>query len=268
MRIGLEAISFRLVMGALAVASLVLLLAPTLVVLVVSFTSGVSLRFPPPGFSLRWYAALGDAWQLQFAAWNSLKVAVATTALSLVLGVAAALGIARSRTLSARLLDSIFMAPLVLPALAFGLASLMFFSLIGFPVSLATLTIGHTVVCVPFVVRNTVAALTGLDPAMMEGSASLGATRLYTLRRVVLPLVRPGIIAGGFICFMASFDNIPVSLFLRDAATDMLPIRMWQDLEGKLDVTIAALSGVLIVITVSVAAIMERVTGLSRRLSS
>src|SRR4030095_2946183 len=107
-----------------------------------------------------------------------------------------------------------------------------------------------------------------LDPVLLEGSASLGASRLYTFRRVTLPLIRPGILAGGFICFMSSFDNVPVSLFLRDAATDMLPIRMWQDLEGKLDVTIAALSGVLIVATVALMAIMERVTGLSKRLTS
>jgi putative spermidine/putrescine transport system permease protein len=72
--------------------------------------------------------------------------------------------------------------------------------------------------------------------------------------------------AGGFIAFMSSFDNVPVSLFLRDARTDMLPIRMWQDLEGKLDVTIAAVSGVLIVFTIAMMIVMERVAGLSRRL--
>jgi len=266
-QIGWDVVTFRIVMGGLASVALVLLFAPTLVVLIVSFTSGLSLRFPPPGYSLRWYAALGDAWQLQFAAWNSLKVAAATTALSVGLGVAAALGIARSRQLSARVLDGLFMAPLVLPALAFGLAALMLFTAVGLPVSPLTLTLGHTVVCVPFVVRNTVASVQQLDPVLLEGSASLGASRWYTWRRVVLPLVRPGILAGGFICFMASFDNIPVSLFLRDAATDMLPIRMWQDLEGKLDVTIAALSGVLIVATVAAMLLMERVAGLSRRLS-
>ena len=108
----------------------------------------------------------------------------------------------------------------------------------------------------------------GLDPVLLESSASLGASRLYAFRRITLPLIRPGILAGGFITFMSSFDNVPVSLFLRDAATDMLPIRMWQDLEGKLDVTIAALSGVLIIATVVLMAIMERVTGLSKRLTS
>lgn len=267
-RVTAEAMSFNLVMAAFALVSLIVLAAPTLVVLIVSFTSGFSLRFPPQGYSLRWYVALADAWQLHFAARNSLFVAAWATALSVVLGVAAALGVARSKTLTARLLDSVFMSPLVLPALAFGLAGLMFFSLIGLPVSPLTLVIGHTVVCVPFVVRNTVAALAQMEPSLLECSASLGAGKIYTFRRITLPLIRPGIMAGGFIAFMSSFDNVPVSLFLRDAATDMLPIRMWQDLEGKLDVTIAALSGVLIVLTVAVMIAMERLTGLSRRLAS
>ena len=158
------------------------------------------------------------------------------------------------------------MSPLVLPALAFGLSALMLFSLVGLPISPLTLVIGHTIVCVPYVIRTTVAALAQLDTVLLESSASLGASRWYSFRRITLPLIRPGILAGAFLAFMSSFDNVPVSLFLRDARTDMLPIRMWQDLEGKLDVTIAAVSGVLIVITVATLLVMERVAGLSRRL--
>jgi putative spermidine/putrescine transport system permease protein len=263
---GIEAMSFAVVMWGFAGLCVLLLMLPTIVVLVVSFTSGFSLRFPPTGYSFRWYVALMDAWQLHFAAANSFKVALWTTTLSVVLGVAAALAIARSDRWTARILDSVFMSPLVLPALAFGLAALMFFSTIGFPISLLSLIIGHTVVCVPYVVRTTVAALAQLNPALLESSASLGASRLYTFRRVTLPLIRPGILAGAFIAFMSSFDNVPVSLFLRDARTDMLPIRMWQDLEGKLDVTIAAVSGVMIAFTILALVIMERVAGLSRRL--
>ncbi|CCD93692.1 putative ABC transporter (permease protein) [Bradyrhizobium sp. ORS 375] len=262
-----EALSFQIVMTVIAVLALILIVSPSLVVVIVSFTSGFSLKFPPPGYSTRWYVELWNAWQLQFAARNSVVVALWSTGLSIVLGVAAALAISRSKTLTAKLLDSLFMSPLVLPALAFGLAALMFFSLIGLPVSLLTLVIGHTIVCVPYVVRNTVAALAQLEPTLLESSAILGASRLYTFRRIVLPLIRPGIISGAFIAFMSSFDNVPVSLFLRDAATDMLPIRMWQDLEGKLDVTIAALSSVLIIATVALMAIMERATGLSKRLT-
>lgn len=258
--------SFNLTMGVLAGIGIVLLLLPTVVVVVVSFTSSFSLRFPPPGYSTRWYVALLDAWQLQFAAWNSFQVAFWTTVLSVVLGVAASLAIARSRTLSARLLDSLFMSPLVLPALAFGLSALMLFSLVGLPISPLTLVVGHTIVCVPYVIRTTVAALAQLDTVLLESSASLGASRWYSFRRITLPLIRPGIMAGAFLAFMSSFDNVPVSLFLRDARTDMLPIRMWQDLEGRLDVTIAAVSGVMIMITIVALMLMERFAGLSRRI--
>lgn len=258
--------SFHTLLWAITTLGLILLIAPTMVVLVVSFTNGYSLKFPPPGYSLRWYVALLDAWQLHFAAWNSLKVALLTTFLSVVLGVAGALGIARSPTATARVLDSLFMSPLVLPALAFGFAALMTFSAVGLPVSATTLVIGHTIVCVPYVIRTTIAALAQLDPALLESSASLGATRLLTFRRITLPIIRPGVLAGAFIAFMSSFDNVPVSLFLRDARTDMLPIRMWQDLEGRLDVTIAAMSSVIIIVTLILMIVMERAVGLSRRL--
>lgn len=261
-----QTVSLHSTLGLLAGAALLLLVLPTIVVLLVSLTSGFSLRFPPPGYSLRWYAALIDAWQLQFAALNSLQVALWTTLLSVVLGVAASLGIARSRHASAAVLDSIFMSPLILPGLAFGLALLIFFSRLGATVSQTTLVIGHTIVCVPFVVRTTIAALAQMDPALAESSASLGASRWYTFRRVTLPLIAPGVLAGGFLAFMASFDNIPVSLFLRSAGTDMLPIRMWQDLESLLDVKIAAVSGVMIIATMVLLLVMERLAGLSKRL--
>ena len=262
-----DTFSFKAVMAVLSAIAIVLLIAPSLIVVIVSFTSAYSLRFPPPGFSFRWYVALSQDWQLQFAAWNSVKVALVATILSVVLGVGAALAIARSRSLAGKIADQLFMSPLVLPALAFGLASLMFFSVLGVPVSLTTLIIGHTVVIVPYVIRNTVAALTQLNTALLESSASLGASRFYTFRKITLPLIRPGILSGGFICFMSSFDNVPVSLFLRDAATDMLPIRMWQNLEGNLDVTIAAVSGVLIAFTIALMLLMERLTDFSRRLA-
>jgi putative spermidine/putrescine transport system permease protein len=142
----------------------------------------------------------------------------------------------------------------------------MFFSQIGVPLSLLTLILGHTVVCVPFVVRVTIAALAQLDLALIESSAALGASRLFTLRRVTLPMIMPGVLAGAFLAFMTSFDNVIVSLFLRSAGTDMLPIRMWQDVEGQLDVRIAAVSGLLIGATIVLMLLMERVAGFSKRL--
>ena len=138
--------------------------------------------------------------------------------------------------------------------------------MIGWQVSVLTLVIGHTIVCVPFVMRTTIATLVQLDPVLLESSASLGASRWYTFRRVILPLIGSGILAGAFLAFMSSFDNIPVSLFLRNASTEMLPIRMWQDLESLLDVRIAAVSGVLVFTTLVLMIIMERIAGLSKRM--
>jgi len=166
----------------------------------------------------------------------------------------------------ARALDTLFMSPLILPTLAFGLAALMFFSLLGFRTSLVLLMIGHGVVVAPFVLRTTLASLSQLEPALLDSSASLGAGRLYTFGRVTLPIILPGIAAGAFLAFMASLDNVPVSLFLADARSDMLPIRMWGMMESTLDVRIAAVSGVLIAAVLVLMLVMERVVGLTRRM--
>src|SRR5246500_2290848 len=191
-----EALSLRLVFGALAAIAIVFLVGPTVIMLLTSFTASQSLKFPPDGLSLRWYVALLDADQMQAAAWNSLVVAFWTTVLSVVLGTAAALGIARSRSPLARACDVLFMSPLLLPALAFGFAALIFIHRLGFAPSIPFLVLGHTVVCVPFVLRTTIAALSQLDPALLDASQSLGAGGWRTFRRVTLPLIAPGLGAG------------------------------------------------------------------------
>jgi putative spermidine/putrescine transport system permease protein len=258
--------SLGLVQGALATTAVVFLIAPSLIVLLTSFTASPSLTFPPQGYSLRWYAALLQAEQMQQAAWNSLVVAVWATAASVVLGTAAALAIARSPSRWARACDVLFMSPLLLPALAFGFAALVYVYLIGFRPSLPFLILGHVVVCVPFVLRTTIAALAQLDPALLDASASLGGGRWYTFRRVTLPLIGRGVGAGAFLAFMASFDNVPVSLFLADERTEVLPIHLWQQIETHLDVRTAAASGLIVVLTLVLMVAAERLAGLTRQL--
>jgi putative spermidine/putrescine transport system permease protein len=158
------------------------------------------------------------------------------------------------------------MSPLLLPALAFGFGALIYFNSIGLAQSMIGLIFGHTVVCVPFVLRNSIAALSQLNPAMQEASESLGAGRLYTFRRVTLPLIAPGVGAGSFIAFMSSFDNVPVSLFLSDARTQMLPIHLWEIIETNLDVRTAAASGVIVVATLVLMILAERFAGLTKQL--
>ncbi|WP_088889414.1 ABC transporter permease [Leptolyngbya ohadii] len=259
-----ETLSFRVLIALGAAIAMLFLTLPTIVVLVASFSSGETLKFPPPGFSLRWYASLINFPEIHEAAWNSFLLASLTTLVCVTLGVAVSLPLTRSRSRWIQAVDALVMSPLVLPGLAVGLALLLFFNLIGWQLSLTTLMISHVVICAPYVVRTTAASLSQIGGSLSEASTSLGANPFYTFWHVTFPLAQRGIIAGAFITFLTSFDNLTVSLFLSDARTAVLPIRMWSMIENNLDVRTAAISGVLIIITAILMILMERFAGLSQ----
>jgi putative spermidine/putrescine transport system permease protein len=259
------------VVGLLAACALIILVGPVLVALTTSFTASAALKFPPPSFSLRWYVALLDptlSAHIHQAALNSLIVASIATLLAVCMAVPAALALRAASPRWASTFDTAFMSPMVLPLLAYGLATLIFFSWMSFRPSLITLIIGHTIVIIPLVLRTTTATLTQLDQALWESSESLGASKWFTFRRTTLPLIAPGICAGAFLAFVLSFDNVPVSIFLSSVRTDMLPVRMWGMMETSLDVRVAAISGILIVVTLLSTLIMERLVGITRRLGT
>lgn len=262
----LERRSFWAVFGVLGVFAGLLLLAPTVVVLITSFTSGYSLKFPPPGYSVRWYQALWDSPELIDAGVLSLQLATVATGVSVVLAVAAALALARRREAWARTAEAVLLSPLMLPALAIGLSLLMLFNLAGTGLSFWTLVLGHIAITTPYILRTTSASLLQMDGALLESAHSLGASPLYVFRTVTLPLIARGVLAGAFIGFMYSFDNVAVSLFLSDARSEVLPIRMWHIIESNLDVRAAAVSGVLIAATLVLMVVMERVAGITRHM--
>lgn len=245
----------------LAVIGLLLLVSPVLIVLALSFSAGQTLRFPPPGWSFRWYEALFSSAQsghIHAAALNSALVALAAMGLGILVAVPAALGMRRMPVGRAKAWDFFFTSPLILPLLAYGLGALIFFSAAGWSPSLGLMAIGHAVVTAPLILRTTHASVLQLDRSLLESSDVLGASRLHTFRRVTLPLIAPGIAAGAFLAFVFSFDNVPVSLFLATSTTDMLPIRLWGMMEVALDVRVAAVSGVLIAATALLLLVAER----------
>lgn len=263
----LERRSFFGLLVLLALVAAVLLIAPTLVVLITSFTSGFTLKFPPPGYSTRWYLALWtESPEIIAALILSLKVAALATSVSIVLAVSAALPLARRPEAWARAVEAFFLSPLMLPTLAIGLALLMLFNQAGGGLSFWTLVAGHIAITAPYVFRTTTASLVQLDGTLFECARSLGASPLFMFRTVTLPLIFRGVAAGAFIGFMYSFDNVAVSLFLSDARSEVLPIRMWHLIESSLDVRAAAVSGVLILATLVLMVVMERVAGISRHL--
>ncbi|MGD9738214.1 MAG: ABC transporter permease [Bauldia sp.] len=248
--------------------ALVFLVGPVAIALLMSFTDGQTLQFPPEGLSLRWYEALFDpavSGPLHTAAFNSLKIAAAAVFGALLFAVPAAVGIVRVRNRrTASLFEPLLIAPLILPSLVYGLAALVAANLIGLSPSFILVVIGHVIVFGPLMYRATNAIASQLDPSLEEASSLSGATWARTFRKVTLPLLLPGILAGVFLVFMQSLDNVSVTLFLADPSTSILPLRMFAMLQEWLDVRVAAISGVLIGVTLLALILGRRVGGLFR----
>ncbi|WHZ42679.1 ABC transporter permease [Rahnella bonaserana] len=248
----LPALLYKLFVYGFGTLCVIYLVAPIVIALMMSFTSGQTLKYPPQGFSLRWYEALLDPVRSateQTAAWNSLKIAGLAVLGALMFAVPATIGMTRMKRRSVSTIEPLLLAPLVLPSLVYGLAALIVANFIGFQPSLWLTVIGHVVVFGPLMYRAASVVAQGINPSLAEASTTMGASWFMTLRRVTLPLLLPGILAGAFLVFIQSLDNVSVSLFLADAKTTVLPLRMFALIEESLDVRVAAISGILIAVT-------------------
>jgi putative spermidine/putrescine transport system permease protein len=260
-------VSYRAVVIALGGLGLLVMAGPVVLGLLMSFNSGQTLRFPPEGLSFRWYEALADRTRsepVHRAAMTSLQVAVFAVLGTFLFAVPAAIGTLRLSRKALVGVEAVLLAPLVMPSLVYGFGALIAATMLGIGTSRALVIAGHIVVFAPLLYRATAAVATGLDPSLEEASATLGASPMRTLWRVHLPLLAPGIIAGAFLVFMQSFDNVSITLFLADPGTSVLPIRMWQMIEESLDARVAAISGALIAATFVLLALTQRLAPLMR----
>ncbi|MEI2682112.1 ABC transporter permease [Erwinia aphidicola] len=248
----LPALLYKLFVYGFGTLCVIYLVAPIVIAVMMSFTSGQTLKYPPQGFSLRWYEALLDPVRStteQIAAWNSFKIAALAVLGAILFAVPATIGMTRMKRRSVSTIEPLLLAPLVLPSLVYGLAALIVANFIGFQPSLWLNVVGHVVVFGPLMYRAASVVAQGINPSLAEASTTMGASWFMTLRRVTLPLLMPGIMAGAFLVFIQSLDNVTVSLFLADASTTVLPLRMFAMIEESLDVRVAAISGILIAIT-------------------
>jgi putative spermidine/putrescine transport system permease protein len=253
-------------MLALSAIGFILLVAPTIIVIAVSFNGGYSLHFPPRDVSLRWFIELfTESDDIKQATWTSLKVSSLATGIAVLLATPAALAVSRANAAWARALETAFLSPLMIPAIALGLGILVWLNLLGLRLSLTSLVIGHIMICAPYVFRTACIGFGQIDPSLLDASRSLGARRWRTFRKITLPLALPSLFAGAFLGFMASFDNVAISIFLSDARTIVLPIRLWSLMEDQFDMRVAAIAGVLIVATFVLLIVMERTFQLSRQ---
>jgi putative spermidine/putrescine transport system permease protein len=226
------------------------ILAPLVVVVGASFEPRELLRFPPEGLSLRWYRAALSSPQFVEAARNSLLIAALATLGAALLGVPAAYGLVRYRFPGRQAIAGLLNAPLLVPELVMGLALLQIIALLLLEASILTLTLGHILICLPYIVRTMGAAIQGIDPAVEEAASNLGAGRLQVYLTVVLPMVRPALCAALLFAFLMSFDNAVISIFLVSVRTQTLPISIYNYVQYSLDPAIAAVSTLLMLVSV------------------
>jgi len=240
------------------------MLVPLLVVIASSLSTSAFLVFPPPGLSLRWYGEILGSDAYINAALTSLKLASATVLLSLAFGTPAAISLSRFRFPGRVAIASIFLSPLILPSLIFAIGLLIVFSRYANGPSFLGLVIGHTVITIPYVIRTVSANLADIDPHLDEAARIMGARWWQRYGLVILPQCRAGMAAGAFFAFNISFDDAVIALFMRAPNVETLPMRIYSTLEFSPDPSVAAVSTIMIVMTMVLVVLLSKVFGLSR----
>lgn len=230
-------------------AGILFLWLPLFIVVLFSFHSTGSLSFPFRGFSLRWYDAVFSNAEVRSAARNSLIVATATAASTLLLGTLAAYGMSRTRSRLRAPLALLFFLPITLPGLFIGIALLIWFTRTKLTLSLGTVTVAHLVYVFPFYFLLARAALERLDPTLEEAAADLGAGGWTTFRRVTLPQVWPVLVGAAALAFALSFDEFIITFFVV-GPNPTLPLYIWSQLRRTIDPSINAISTLLLGLTI------------------
>jgi putative spermidine/putrescine transport system permease protein len=236
-----------------------LLLAPVLIVGPMSFTRGDTVTFPPQGFSLKWYRAIFEQAQWTTRLPVSFDTAMATTVLATTLGTMLAIGLSRATFRSRSLVWLLVLGPLLVPivVLATGEFFVMADGWRAGPIhvgghmvgTLQALILAHTVLALPYPTILVSASLRGLDPDLELAAASLGANPWTRFRRILLPLIAPGVIAGAVFAFLTSWEEVVMASFLTSGRLSTVPVQIFTDLNQSLDPTAAAISSLLLVVS-------------------
>lgn len=260
-RYGTENLWFSLRV-AVTVLIVIFLIVPMLIVLIISFSSAPFLMFPPPGLSLQWYRKLfGDpAWIDSLV--TSLEIVIPTGLLAMTVGTAAALGLARTEFPGKPLVIGFLMAPLVVPVIIIAAAIFGIFRIWNLNGTLPGFIMAHTMLTVPYVLSTVLTSLRMVDEQYEKAALTLGAPPLTVFRRIVFPLILPGVLSGLLFAMVISFDELVVSLFIGSPTFRPVTVKMWSDVLGDIDPTFAAIGTLLFLFSLLVLlaeAVMRRV---------
>lgn len=240
----------------------VFMLAPLVLIVWMSFTPAAMFRLPVDSFSLRWYVEAFKYPGFLNAFWLSLQLAVVSGLISTSLAFLAAYGLTRYRLPGRPLFDALFMSPLLIPAIVTGVAMLQFMNGIGLYNSFTALVIAHSAIVTPYTLRTIQAQLRAVPEDLEWAAMNLGASRAVALRRITLPLCARGVLAGFLLSFIISFAEVTVTIFMTGPAYQTLPIRIYNYLTDQVDPTVAAISSMLIGLSLLLIFLLDRAGGL------
>jgi putative spermidine/putrescine transport system permease protein len=253
----------RVLLTAVAALIYLFLLAPVVIVVLAALNSGTYLRFPPEGFSVRWFAAFAQSRSFTRALVFSLRLAGVVTCIATVLGTMASLWVVRFGGRLRTAMRVLFTAPLAVPGILTGIALLVFFYAVGWRrTGFAGLVVGHTLICIPYVFLIVSAVLVRFDRSLEEAARSLGADPFTTFRRVTLPLIKGGLISGATFAFITSYDEFNISLLLSGVGATPLPIELFDYLRFSFDPTAAVAGTISIAMALVVVLLTQRLVGL------
>jgi putative spermidine/putrescine transport system permease protein len=251
-------------MLALNLLMLVVMLAPVLLVVWMSFTPTAMFVLPLSSFSLRWYREALSYPGFVEAFLLSARLALLAALVTVGLCFLAAYGLVRYRPPGRAALLAFFTSPLLVPHVIFGIAALQFVNLIGLYNNLFGMLVAHAVVVAPYAIRSLEVTLRGVPEELEWAAQALGASRARVLLLVTLPLCARGLAAAFLFCFLLSFSEVTVSIFMAGPSLQTLPIRIYSYMSDRIDPAVAAVSSLVVVVSLVIVLLFSLAGGLRR----
>lgn len=247
----------RLWLYVLGALTLLFLILPSLLVIPLSFSDSRYLAFPPPGWSTRWYAAYFDALEWREATRTSFVAATLTMIISTLLGTLAAYSLHTSQSRFTQLIYATFMMPLIIPGILIAIGVFLLFAQLGLNNTMTGIVLAHSVMAIPLVVITVASGLKSYDITQEMVARSLGASRPWAFLTVTLPQIKVSVVSAALLAFITSLDEVVISLFIAGGDNATLTRRMFNALRDEIDPTIAAISTLLILLSVILLALTQ-----------
>ena len=225
------------------------LIAPIVIVIVLSFGGDGYVQFPPSSYSLKWFNIFfGDTrWRQSLT--SSAVIAVIACVIATAVGFLTAYGLVRGEMRAKKLVLSLMLTPIIVPTVITAIAMYFVTAKIGLVGNVLWIGFCHALVALPVVLLILIAALQGVDVNLERAALGLGASPARVFFKIVVPIAMPGVLSAALFAFLASFDELVISLFLAGARNQTLPVRIWNSLHLEIEPVIAAAATFLIAVT-------------------